>query len=211
MDTYVENYINDSKLSTQIISELDILDNSSNPLLCILHIFALAEKATSESHNKPWLVSELLNKRRKKYEFDNNLQQMLFFVKNIGNFSACEMKCGTDSWFRTELTNEDGYSILFFNSFNPESNYVKQLIQKNSDYQNPKFAFFQYELDYQNKKVVSLKFVIPCQNVNIKDYRMIDVTDKYKLLKDSINNVSIENTLKKLKKSNSQNCVQEVT
>ena len=157
-----------------MIADFPILMNSKNHFNCftfndkdpsvicaILRIFLAAEFATSKADKVPWLIEDKLNKRRKVFEFDCHLQQMLLYIKNIGNYYAHCIECGNKSLYKTELKTDDGYYLHFNHSFNYEAKYNKKYIELNEDTDNPKFAASQAAEITDDKNVI----VIPSRNI----------------------------------------------
>ena len=158
-------------------SEELFVNNGESFALSILKIFLAAEFATKNDQAAPWLTNCDLMKRRSVMNFDNHLQQMLFYVDRIANYSAFCIECGNKSFYRTELRTEDGYCLHFHHSFNPLAHYNKKYLTYNET-ASPKYGYFQYELNKTKERIKSLKLIIPSSDINSLPLREIDCSSQ---------------------------------
>ena len=183
-------------------SEELFVNNGDSLALCILKIFLAAEFSTTNDHAAPWLTNHDLMKRRSVMHFDNHLQQMLFYVNRIANYSAFCIECGNKSLYKTELRTEDGYCLHFNHSFNPLAHYNKKYLTYN-DKAPPKYGYFQYELNKTKEEIISLKLIIPSSDINSLPLREIDCSSQLMELRQRLlrnkdtNSVQIIESIKK--------------
>ena len=153
-------------------------------LKVVLPLFIFAEMAIS-NEDASWIVNDKLEKRRNLYNFDKHLQNMLLFLRKFPNISAEVIPCGTAAYYKTEIVAYDYFYVHTHQSFNRKAKYNRRYLEKNMNYQNPKYAYFLYKLDNSKKKVVSLKYVVPhasCEQYNLE----IDLTYTMEVLRTRI-------------------------
>ena len=146
----------------------------------IFEAFALSEIALSISHPLPWEDSDMA-KRRKTYEFDENLQEILLY-RGIHFFAATKIECGSKNFYRCELCNSKGGIIHLGNSFQ-KAEYRKKYIKMNSKKQTPTYIFIQYSLNSEKNRVEKICIRIPY--LNKKDL-IQDITDNYVVVRNRI-------------------------
>lgn len=151
----------------------------------ILETFVYAEKAMSLNHPLPWSDGDIA-KRRKTYEYDEQLQEILLYRSTNGfidGFSATKIKCGGTNYYKCELINEQGNVIHAGVSFT-NSKYQEFYIRKNIDHEKPMYVFLQYQLNAEKTKVVKLSIRIPLQSLNDE---FIDITRELDFVRDKMN------------------------
>lgn len=133
-----------------------------NSVLRMLLLIALAEKAVKADNQCIWFQNEELNKRRKKYQFDNHLQHMIDYCKQIGVFRSRVVECGTKSYYKSELYYVNGQKeiiIHIHSSFNQNAQYNHKYLDMNAT--EKRYAYIEYRLDKERETVQSLTWVVP--------------------------------------------------
>jgi len=146
----------------------------------ILEIFVYSEMAISHNHPWPWEDDDLA-KRRKAYQFDENLQELLLF-KGVHNFTSKKIECGNKSFYRCELQNSKGGIIHIGNSFQ-KSVYLNDYIKMNSDNCSPSYIYLQYTLNNEKNKVEKISIRIPYPN---KKDNLQDITESYNIIRSKL-------------------------
>lgn len=145
-----------------LVNFIDTYPNADSIMVNkLLQIFTLSEQDMAISQANSAIADERLWKRRKQYQFDLYLQNQVYKATSAPYITTEIIKCGNSGLYKSELIIDKSIHFHFNHSFNRNAQYNAPYLAMNTNPNEPRFAYFLYELSGDKDFISRLELIVP--------------------------------------------------